>query len=146
MRNETRGCMGAAGTPAHDMPQGQRYRRDMVRFLHRHDPHAPRSAIPQGHMEVPSNAQLTRRSVCGPISVFVKQPSTPTLAGRGSSAAGTPERGPRIQGYLAHKKTPPPPRIVRGPYAMAYRGTSLIRNCHPLGPCSRPVPRALRWS
>ena len=27
-----------------------------------------------------------------------------------------------------------------------YRGTSLIRNCHSLGPYSRPIPRALRWS
>ena len=27
-----------------------------------------------------------------------------------------------------------------------YRGTSLIRNRHPLGPYSRPTPRALRWS
>jgi hypothetical protein len=28
----------------------------------------------------------------------------------------------------------------------AYRGTSLIRNNLPLGPYSRPMPRALRWS
>ena len=27
-----------------------------------------------------------------------------------------------------------------------YRGTSLIRNSPPLGPCSRPMPRALWWS
>ena len=27
-----------------------------------------------------------------------------------------------------------------------YRGTSPIRNCSPLGPYSRPMPRALRWS
>ena len=27
-----------------------------------------------------------------------------------------------------------------------YRGASLIRNCHPLGHYSRPLPRALRWS
>ena len=27
-----------------------------------------------------------------------------------------------------------------------YRGTSLIRNNPPLGPCSRTMPRALRWS
>jgi len=27
-----------------------------------------------------------------------------------------------------------------------YRVTSLIRNCVPLGPCSRPMPMALRWS
>ena len=27
-----------------------------------------------------------------------------------------------------------------------YRGTSLIRKRHPLGPYSRPTPRALRWS
>ena len=26
-----------------------------------------------------------------------------------------------------------------------YRGTSLIRNCPPLGPCSRTMPRALCW-
>ena len=26
------------------------------------------------------------------------------------------------------------------------RGTSLIRNNPPLGPCSRAMPRALRWS
>ena len=28
----------------------------------------------------------------------------------------------------------------------AHRGTSLIRNCHPVGPCSRTLPRALSWS
>ena len=28
----------------------------------------------------------------------------------------------------------------------AYRGTSLIRNCRPLRPYSRTMPRALRWS
>ena len=28
---------------------------------------------------------------------------------------------------------------------MAHRGTSLIRNCTPLGPYSRPIPRALWW-
>ena len=27
-----------------------------------------------------------------------------------------------------------------------YRGTSLIRNSLPIGPYSRSVPRALRWS
>ena len=27
-----------------------------------------------------------------------------------------------------------------------YTGTSLTRNCHPLGPCGRPVPEALRRS
>jgi len=27
-----------------------------------------------------------------------------------------------------------------------YMGTSLIRNNPTLGPCSRPVPRALLWS
>ena len=26
-----------------------------------------------------------------------------------------------------------------------YRGTSLIRNCTPLGPYSRTMPRVLRW-
>ena len=46
------------------------------------------------------------------------------------------------QGYLAHKKTPPPPRNPLGPQAQAYglyiksevplyRGTSLIRTCPP---------------
>ena len=28
----------------------------------------------------------------------------------------------------------------------SYRGTSIIRNCAPLGPCSRPLPRDLWWS
>ena len=28
----------------------------------------------------------------------------------------------------------------------SYRGTSLIRNRHPLGTCSRTIPRALWWS
>ena len=28
----------------------------------------------------------------------------------------------------------------------AHRGTSLIINCLPLGPYSRPMPRALEWS
>ena len=27
-----------------------------------------------------------------------------------------------------------------------YKGTSLIRNRHPLGPYTRTMPRALRWS
>ena len=31
-------------------------------------------------------------------------------------------------------------------FVHTYRGGSLIRKCHPLGPCSRPIPRALRWS
>jgi len=30
--------------------------------------------------------------------------------------------------------------------AAAYRGTSLIRNNPPVGPYSRPMPRALWWS
>ena len=34
----------------------------------------------------------------------------------------------------------------RAPPPSAYRGNSLIRNCHPLGPQSRPIPRALGWS
>ena len=29
---------------------------------------------------------------------------------------------------------------------LMYRGTSLIRNSAPLGPCSRTMPRALWWS
>jgi hypothetical protein len=29
---------------------------------------------------------------------------------------------------------------------LACRGTSIIRNCFLLGPCSRPMPGALRWS
>ena len=29
---------------------------------------------------------------------------------------------------------------------LRYRGTSLIRNSAPLGPYSRTMPRALRWS
>ena len=29
---------------------------------------------------------------------------------------------------------------------MVYRGTSLIKNCHSLGPYSRTIPRALQWS
>ena len=32
------------------------------------------------------------------------------------------------------------------PSSPRYRGTSLIRNCFPLGPYGRPVPRALWWS
>ena len=40
-----------------------------------------------------------------------------------------------IQGYLAHKKQRP-----------LYRGTSLIRDTPPVGPCSSPVPRDLWWS
>ena len=31
------------------------------------------------------------------------------------------------------------------PAAAAYRGTSLIRKRHPLGPYGRPMPRALWW-
>ena len=34
---------------------------------------------------------------------------------------------------------------MRSP-ARVYRATSLIRNCFLLGPCSRPMPRALWWS
>ena len=29
------------------------------------------------------------------------------------------------------------------PLVVQYRGSSLIRNCHPPGPYSRPIPRAL---
>ena len=36
------------------------------------------------------------------------------------------------------------PLVRRGP-TLLYRGTSLIRNCAPLGPYSRTVPRALWW-
>ena len=34
----------------------------------------------------------------------------------------------------------------RSASALGYRGTSLIRNCFLLGPCSRSMPRAIRWS
>ena len=36
------------------------------------------------------------------------------------------------------------PRVPRIPFG--YRGTSLVRNCTPLGPYSRHMPRALWWS
>jgi len=48
--------------------------------------------------------------------------------------------------------TRPPPRVgaLQGPMyrpaGESYAGTSLIRNCVRLGPYSRPMPRALRWS
>ena len=29
---------------------------------------------------------------------------------------------------------------------VTYRGTSLLRNCFPLGPYSRPIPKVLWWS
>jgi hypothetical protein len=36
---------------------------------------------------------------------------------------------------------------LRGPLSgHKYRGASLIRNCAPLGPYSRPMPRVLWWS
>ena len=40
------------------------------------------------------------------------------------------------------------PWQVVGPprFALWYRGTSLIRNRPPLGPYSRPMPRAQKWS
>ena len=31
-------------------------------------------------------------------------------------------------------------------YSVVYRSTSLKRNCFPLGPYSKPMPRALWWS
>jgi len=31
-------------------------------------------------------------------------------------------------------------------YALMYRGTSLTRNRHPVGPYSRTMPRVVRWS
>ena len=53
-------------------------------------------------------------------------------------------------------KTPENGSIQRRPYPMViytqpslarpYRGTSLVRNCASLGPYSRTMPRALRWS
>jgi len=56
----------------------------------------------------------------------------------------------RVQGYLAHKRTPTPIGPVRmsmthlsGEWS-PHRGASLIRNSCPLGPCSRTMPRALR--
>ena len=45
------------------------------------------------------------------------------------------------------KRRMPVKRLIRMDDATCkYRGTSLIRNCPPLGPYSRPIPRALRWS
>ena len=44
-----------------------------------------------------------------------------------------------VQALLANQDTR---RVVLGPY----RGTSLKRNRPPLGPYSRPMPRALWWS
>jgi len=32
------------------------------------------------------------------------------------------------------------------PGSVTYRGTSIIRNCLPLGPYGRPMPRTLWWS
>ena len=73
-----------------------------------------------------------------------------------------------LQGYLAHKKQRTPralqsdyaygPMVVLGERAIsyqrgnpvecakAYRGTSLIRNCSPLGPYRRHMPRVLGGS
>jgi hypothetical protein len=47
--------------------------------------------------------------------------------------------------------TPPPPQTHNTPQAphfprFLYRGTSLIRNRHPVGPYSMPMSRALCWS
>ena len=37
-------------------------------------------------------------------------------------------------------------QVDRNRFVLAvYRGTSLMRKRHPLGPYSRPTPRALRW-
>jgi len=80
-----------------------------------------------------------------------------------------------LQGYLAYKKPPPPLESLweprHGPIAGSYevvicyrrgtpafhqvapavtsymqRGTSLVQNCLPIGPASRPMPRALQCS
>ena len=45
-----------------------------------------------------------------------------------------------------HTAQPCTGRTTRGRERVAYRGTSLIRKRLPLGPCSRPMPKALRWS
>jgi hypothetical protein len=39
-----------------------------------------------------------------------------------------------------------PPHALSKPSVPKYSGTSLIRNCLFLGPYSRAMPRALRWS
>ncbi|KAJ1472267.1 hypothetical protein T484DRAFT_1975762 [Baffinella frigidus] len=54
----------------------------------------------------------------------------------------------------SHTRTNPPTQTCNGvesthPHVQRrriYRGTSLIRNRPPLGPYTRPMPRALRWS
>ena len=40
----------------------------------------------------------------------------------------------------------PMSEMVQADSIARYRATSLIRNCHSLGPYSRPVPRTLWWS
>ena len=53
----------------------------------------------------------------------------------------------RIQGYLAHKKTPLTILIVdvtvQSHSGGAYRGTTLTRKCTTLGHYRRPMPRVL---
>ena len=45
-----------------------------------------------------------------------------------------------------HQHLPNPPLFQRAARALVYRGTSLIRNRHPVGPYSRTMPRLLWWS
>ena len=54
---------------------------------------------------------------------------------KNESAPKNPRRMPSPRARQARPRSP-----------SSYRGTSLIRKRHPIGPYSRPVPRALWWS
>ncbi|KAJ1489294.1 pre-mRNA splicing factor component-domain-containing protein [Baffinella frigidus] len=62
------------------------------------------------------------------------------------SAAAAPPAPPRRLPRLGASWRRPSPSSCFSSASSAYRGTSLIRNRPPLGPYSRTMPRALRWS
>ena len=49
-------------------------------------------------------------------------------------------------GEIKEKRERPRELLGAGEMTVAYRGTSLVRKCLPLGPFSRHMPRALWWS
>jgi hypothetical protein len=68
--------------------------------------------------------------------------SRSTSSSMTSSRVRTPEHHPEPR-YVLPIPPCPSPSPFPSPFPRPYRGTSLIRNEPPLGPYSRPMPRAL---
>ena len=68
----------------------------------------------------------------GSCVTVIRKKNSPSWQGKSKNVSGK---------NLSH-----PPGLVVFCFLSLYRGTSLIRNRHTLGPYSRPTPRALWWS